>query len=129
MKRVVSMVLAVVVFTSTVAAQSQVSPQKTAAAWRGVAQTFGVGSVVTLSLDNGQRIRATLIEIGDTYILMQPKTRVPVAVQSIPYEAIVSLERESPKKGASPLKTAAIGAGSGAAGFFLGVLLLLAAAD
>jgi hypothetical protein len=59
-------------------------------------------------------------------VLLQPKTRVPVPVQAVPYDGIDRLERT--RHGGSAAKAAAIGVASGVGAFFvtLGVLLAVA---
>ena len=61
----------------------------------------------------------------DEALLIQPRTRVPVPVQPVPYDAMASIERDVP--GMSVGKAAAIGVGAGAATFF-GIFLILLAA-
>ena len=106
--------------------QSQVPLPPSAEVWRDVAQRLGVGAQVTLSLSNGQQFRAVLVRLEDGRVLLQPRTRVPVAVQAVPYEAIVSLQPHEPSPGMNVGKTIAIGAASGAGAFLLFLLLALA---
>ena len=68
---------------------------------------------------------ATLIEANAEGLLVQPRTRVPVPVQRIGYERIVSLERDE-GRGIGAAKAVAIGVASGV-GAFLGTLLILIA--
>jgi hypothetical protein len=83
---------------------------------------------LTVRLQNGQRFRATLIAVRDDAVLLQPRTRVPVPVQAVPYDEIATLERrESGGIGAG--KAAAIGVASGAGAFVVILLILMAAFD
>ena len=93
--------------------------------WRGFAQKVDVGTRVKLRLDDGQRVVATLIAANADVLLVQPRTRVPVPVQRIGYERIVSLERDD-GRGIGAGKAVAIGVASGV-GAFLGTLLILIA--
>ncbi len=93
--------------------------------WRAFAQKVEVGARVTLRLDDGQRVVATLIEANADGLFVQPRTRVPVPVQRIAYERIVSLERDK-GRGIGAAKAVAIGVASGV-GAFLGTLLILIA--
>ena len=93
--------------------------------WRAFAQKVDVGTRVKLRLDDGQRVVATLIEANADGLFVQPRTRVPVAVQRIAYQRIVSLERDE-GRGIGAAKAVAIGVASGV-GAFLGTLLILIA--
>ncbi len=85
--------------------------------WREFAGTIDVGSELNVRLADGTRFRATLIRVDDAALLLQPKTRVPVPVQAVPYEVIASLEK-SKQRGTGVVKAIAIGAGVGAAAFW-----------
>ncbi|HZM62596.1 MAG TPA: hypothetical protein VFB85_22475, partial [Vicinamibacterales bacterium] len=61
--------------------------------WRSFAERVDVGTELNVRLSNGQRFRATLIGVQPDAVLLQPKTRVPVPVQAIPYDGILRLER------------------------------------
>ena len=94
--------------------------------WRQFAAKIDIGSELIVRLHNGQRFRAALVAVQDDALLLQPKTRVAVPVQPVPYEAVLSLERPS-EGGMGAGKAAAIGVASGA-GTFLAILLILMAA-
>jgi hypothetical protein len=96
--------------------------------WRAFVEKVEVGTELTVRLNNGQRFRATLVGAQADAVLLQPKTRVPVAVQPVPYDAIVSLE-ERPQGGTSAAKAAAIGVATGVVAFFGMLLILLAGFD
>lgn len=99
--------------------------QATGDVWRTFAQKLDTGSEVTVRLQNGQRFRATLIEARSDALVLQPRTRRPVPVQPVAYEAITSLERYE-NRGGGVGKAIAIGAAVGA-GAFLAILAILAA--
>jgi hypothetical protein len=84
-----------------------------------------VGTELNVRLNDGRRIRATLIGVRDDAVLLQPKTRIPVSVQVVPYDTIVGMEPR--KAGHSAGKAVAIGVATGVGAFF-GVMLLLVAA-
>jgi hypothetical protein len=92
--------------------------------WRTFAGRVEAGTELTVRLHDGQRFRAALVEARDDVVMLQPRTRVPVPVQPVPYEAILSLERRTGGIGAG--KAAAIGVATGA-GTFLAILLILLA--
>lgn len=96
--------------------------------WRTFAARIDVGSRVKVRLRDGHRLTATLIEADSNGMVLQPRTRVPVEVQRIPYEAIVSLERDQ-TRGIGVGKAAGIGVAAGAGAFLGAFLLLLAAFD
>jgi hypothetical protein len=91
--------------------------------WRTFAQKLDTGSDVMVRLQNGQRFRATLIEARSDALVLQPRTRRPVPVQPVAYEAITSLERHE-NRGGGVGKAVAIGAAVGA-GTFLAILAIL----
>ena len=93
--------------------------------WRALAEKLEVGAEVQVRLANGQRFRATLIDATPDVLLVQPKTRIPLAVQPLPYEAIVLLERRG-TGGMGAGKAALIGVASGVGAFF-GMLLIVVA--
>jgi hypothetical protein len=112
----VAVLIAALISPLGVAAQS--SPD----AWRTFAEKVDLGTELQVRLQDGKRFRATLVGVDDTTILLQPKTRVPVPVQSVPLDSILSLERAKAGMGAG--KAAAIGIGTGV-GAFWGMLALL----
>jgi hypothetical protein len=103
---------------------SGASAQVPADVWRSVAEKIDVGTELQVRLQDGKQFRATLVGVEDAALLLQPKTRVPVPVRLVPYEAIVSLERT--KGGIGVGKATAIGFGTGIASFWGMMFLLLA---
>ena len=63
-----------------------------------------------------------MISADDTGIAVQPRTRVPVGIERVPYSAIASFEREE-ARGMGAVKAVALGAAVGG-GTFLGLLML-----
>src|SRR5687768_13141292 len=84
--------------------------------WRTFAEKVDVGSEVRVRLTDGQRFRAVMVAAGEDALMLQPKTRVPVPVQAVPYTAIASLERSGPS-GVGAGKAAAIGIATGVGAF------------
>jgi hypothetical protein len=93
--------------------------------WKTFASRIDVGTQLNVRLRDGQRFRATLIEARDDALLLQAKTRVPVPVQPVAYDAIVSLEQV--KGGGGAGKAVAIGVATGVGAFFGTLLIMLAA--
>ena len=121
MKLVIA-ILVVLMTVQPLAASAQVP--ESAQVWRAFAERVEPGTRIRVRLQDGRRLNATLIQVTDEALLIQPRTRLPVPVQPLPYEAIASIEREVP--GMSVGKAAAIGVGAGAATFF-GIFLIMLA--
>jgi S1-C subfamily serine protease len=115
------MMLAMLVAALPAAAQ----PQDTAALWRSFAERVEVGTSLRVRLYDGRAFTATLVRADPDALMLQPKTRVPVPVQPVPYEAIASLDRTRGGIGAG--KAAAIGIATGVGAFFATLLIFLAA--
>ena len=94
-------------------------------AFRAVAERLEAGVAIDLRLRNGRHFKATFIEARPAAVVVQRKTRVPVAVEEIPYQSIASLSRVEPSN-VSAGKIAGIALG--AAGAAIGVLWLIALA-
>lgn len=101
------------------------SAQPNGDVWRGLAQKLGAGTEVTVRLQNGQRFAATLLDVRADALVLQPRTRRPVPVQPISYDAIASLERRD-RHGMGAARAAGIGIAAGA-GTFLAILAIFAA--
>ena len=121
MKCIAIVLMVATLTTSTASAQAVPQPD----VWRVFAQRIDAGSRIKIRLNEGQRVVATLIDAGEDGLLVQPRTRVPVAVQRIAYDRIASIERDEPR-GIGAGKAVAIGVASGV-GAFLGTLLILIA--
>lgn len=105
--------LIVAVLIPTLAAAQAVPPD----VWRDVATRAGAGAEVLVRLTDGEEFRATLVRVDDTGVMLQPKTRVPVPVQAVPWNSIASIGL--PRKGGIGTgKAIAIGVGAGAAAFW-----------
>jgi hypothetical protein len=115
--------LVVALVAQPFAAAAQVPPD--AQVWRTFAEQIDVGSRIKVRLHDGGRVSATLVQVTPDALLIQPRTRVAVPVQPVPYEAIASIERDVPG-GMSAGKAAAIGVGAGAA-TFVGIFMILLA--
>ena len=117
------LIFVLLLFLVVPAAGAQAPPD----VWKTFASRIDVGVQLNVRLRNGQKFRATLIDAREDVLLLQPKTRVPVPVQPVSYDAIVSLEQV--KGGGNGAKAAAIGVAAGVGGFFLTMLMILAAVD
>ena len=99
-----------------------VTAQTSSEIWRNFAEQVEVGSELTVRLNDGRHFKATLVGVRDDAMLIQPKTRVPVPIQTVPYDDVLRLERTKPGIGAG--KAIAIGAATGVGAFF-GILAVM----
>jgi hypothetical protein len=106
------------------AAQS-VTAQTAPDVWKKFVERVDVGTELNVQLSDGHRVRATLVGVRDDAVLLQPKTRIPVSIQAVPYDAIVRIEPR--KAGHSAGKAVAIGVATGVGAFF-GIMALIVAA-
>jgi uncharacterized protein (DUF2062 family) len=106
-------------------AVQSVAAQTTADVWRGFVERVDVGTELNVRLNDGRRMRATLVGVRADAVLLQPKTRIPVSIQAVPYDSIVRMEPR--KAGHSAGKAVAIGVATGVGAFF-GIMLLIVAA-
>jgi hypothetical protein len=118
---VITTVLIGVLATQSIAAQTS------SEIWRSFAERVEVGTELNVRLKDGQRLRATLVGVRDDAMLLQPRTRVPVPIQAVPYEDVIRLERTS--KGIGAGKAIAIGVATGVGAFFATLAILLGAAS
>jgi hypothetical protein len=124
--RVLQKVLATIVLcTFIVPATGVAQTSNDAGVWRAFVEKVPIGAELNVRLRNGQRFRATIVQVSDQAVMVLPKTRQPVPVQSVAYDDIASLERRE-HGGISGGKAAAIGVASGVGGFFGAMLILLA---
>jgi hypothetical protein len=93
--------------------------------WKQFVERVDVGTELHVQLSDGRRIRATLVGMRDDAVLLQPRTRIPVAIQAVPYDVIVRIEPR--KAGHSAGKAVAIGVATGV-GVFFGIMALIVAA-
>jgi hypothetical protein len=119
---------AILIVAACLALPATAAAQAQGDVWRAFAEKVDVGTELTVRLQDGQRFRATLVGTRPDAVLLQPRTRVPVPVQPVPYDAIRSLERRS-EGGMGAGKAAAIGVASGAATFVAILLVLLSTVD
>ena len=122
MKRLIAVVVVLTMVAPTFAAA-----QVPADVWRGFVEKVDPGTELNVRLHEGKRFRAVVVGVRPDALLLQPKTRMTVPVQAVPYDAIASLERRQKGGGMSAGKAAAIGVGVGA-GAFLTILAILFAA-
>jgi hypothetical protein len=124
MKRIISSLIAVVIFASNVpiAAQGSVGASQY---WMTYAAKLPIGSTVQVRTTDGKRITAVLAIVDSSGITLESKTRIPEPPRHVPYETLDQLSLK--ENGSGVGKAIGIGVAVGA-GSFLGLLALLAAA-
>lgn len=107
--------------------QSPASASMTTEAWRSFLVKLPAGARVKVTLKAGRRLRATLMQVTDTAMIVSPRTRVPEPVQTIALAdlAAVDLETDTP----SIAKAVGIGIASGVGAFFTMLIILIASID
>ena len=123
MKRALALLLVV-----TLMAPARAAAQVPSDVWRGFVEKLDVGTELNVRLRDGMRFRAVLVGVQPGAVLLHPKTRITVPVQSVPYDDITSLERRK-QAGMGAGKAAAIGVGTGVAAFFTIMAIVFAAFD
>ena|SRR2546426_12595878 len=98
------------------------APAASADIWRAFAEKLHVGSTVKVRLKDGTRVKATLLQVSPESMTIQPKTRIPVEPQAVPFSTIESLDVDR-SNGIGVGKAVAIGVAS-AAGAFVGLMLI-----
>jgi hypothetical protein len=107
-------------------AAHSVAAQTSSDIWRSFAEQVDVGTELNVRLNDGRRFRAMLVGVRDNAMLVQPKTRIPVPIQAVPYEDVIQIERTRSGIGAG--KAAAIGVAAGVGAFFGIVALFMGVA-
>jgi len=124
MKSIAILTMIATLMASTALARQVPQPD----VWRTFAQQIDVGTRIIIRLHGGERVAATLIHADAESMLVQPRTRVAVPAQRVPYGRITSIERDH-GRGVGVGKAVAIGVGSGVGAFFGIMLILMAALD
>jgi hypothetical protein len=97
-------------------------------AWRTLAETLEGGVAIEMRLRDGRHFKATFVAAHPDAMVVQRKTRLPVAVEPIAYDSIASLSRVQPFS-MSGAKVAGIALGSAGAAVGTLFLILLATID
>jgi hypothetical protein len=97
-------------------------------AWRTLADKLEGGAAIDLRLRNGRHFKATFVAAHETAMAVQRKTRVPIPIEEVPYDAIASMSRVQPAS-LSGAKIAGIALGSAGAAVGTLFLILLATLD
>jgi hypothetical protein len=84
---------------------------------RRYVEQLPAGTTLSIDLADRTHLTGTLMGFEHDVVIVQPKTRLPEAYRRIPLQSIVSLTIESGNVNVG--KALAIGAGAGAASFFV----------
>jgi hypothetical protein len=123
MKQLLALLL-IATLMAPAGAAAQIPPD----VWRGFVDKVDPGTELNVRLQDGKRFRAVFVSARPDAVLLQPKARITVPVQAVPYDAIASLERRQ-GNGMGAAKAAAIGIGTGVAVFFTIMAIVFAAYD
>jgi hypothetical protein len=119
-------IAALVISVATMSVSAQTVSD--ASAWRALAEKLEGGVAIDMRLRDGRHFKATFINAHEDAIVVQRRTRVPVAIEQIPYDAIASLSRVEPAS-LSGAKIAGIALGSAGAAIGTLFLIMLATLD
>jgi len=120
-----ALIAALILTSTTSSAGAQAND---ADAWHALAVALEPGSTIDLRLRDGAHVKATFITAQADAMVVQRKTRVPMPVETIRYDAIASLSRAD-RTGMSAGKVTAIALGSAGAAIGAFFLILLASLD
>jgi len=120
MRRLIHLVTTTTLIVAVAACS--VTAQTSSEIWKRFAEQVEVGTELNVRLNDGRQFRATLVGVRDNAMLIQPKTRIPVPIQAVPYEEVTRIERT--KSGIGAGKAVAIGVATGV-GTFFGILALM----
>jgi hypothetical protein len=90
--------------------------------WHAFVEKLEPGKTLKVRLKNGQRFKATLLQVSPDAMTVQPRTRAAVPPQRVAFEHIETLEIDH-ARGVGIGKAVAIGAGV-AAGAWLALMAL-----
>lgn len=97
-------------------------------AWHALATGLAPGTPIDVRLRDGTHYKATFIAAQADGLLLQRKTRIPVPVETVRYDAMASVSRAE-HSGMSAGKVTAIALGSAGAAIGAFFLILLASLD
>ena len=94
--------------------------------WQRLAATLQPGTRVEVHLTDGSHVDGTLVVQDAEVLVVNPRTRIPVAPWRVAYAEIQSIDVK-PRGGLSPGVKVLVGVGVGAAAVFVGLLIAVAA--
>ena len=94
--------------------------------WQRLAATLQPGTRVEVHLTDGSHVDGTLVVQDAEVLVVNPRTRIPIAPWRVAYAEIQSIDVKHPD-GLSPGAKVLVGLGVGAAAVFVGLLIAVAA--
>ena len=94
--------------------------------WQRLAATLQPGTRLEVHLTDGSHVDGTLVVQDAEVLVVNPRTRIPVAPWRVAYAEIQSIDVKQ-RDGLSPGAKVLIGHGAGAAAVFVGLLIAVAA--
>ena len=94
--------------------------------WQRLAATLQPGTRLAVHLTDGTHVDGTLVIQDAEVLVVNPRTRIPVAPWRIAYAEIQSIDVKH-REGLSPGAKVLVGIGAGAAAVFVGLLIAVAA--
>jgi len=94
--------------------------------WQRLAATLQPGTRLEVHLPDGTHVDGTLVIQDAEVLVVNPRTRIPVAPWRIAYAEIQSIDVKH-REGLSPGAKVLVGIGAGAAAVFVGLLIAVAA--
>jgi hypothetical protein len=105
-------------------ANAQTTPAD-ASAWRTFAEALEPGAFLAVTTREGRRMKGTFVHRTADGLVVQQKTRIPVAPREVRFADVVAIERA--RQGWSPGRKVVTGVGIGVAATLLATLLAIAA--
>ena len=93
--------------------------------WQQLSATLRPGSRLELHLKDGSHVDGTLVAQDAELVVINPRTRIPVAPWRVPFSEIQSIDVKR-RDGLSPGAKVLVGFGVGAAAVFVGLLIAVA---
>ena len=94
--------------------------------WQRLAATLQPGTRLEVHLADGSHVDGTLVVQDAEVLVVNPRTRIPVAPWRVAYAEIQSIDVKH-RDGLSPGAKVLVGLGVGAAAVFVGLLIAVAA--
>jgi len=93
--------------------------------WQRLSATLQPGSRLELHLKDGSHVDGTLVAQDAELVVINPRTRIPVAPWRVAFNEIQSIDVKT-RDGLSPGAKVLVGFGVGAAAVFVGLLIAVA---
>lgn len=114
--------------TAPVSSQTPATTPSAVEAWRSFLGRLPAGAHIKVTLKNGKGLRATLMQLTDDTVVVNPRTRVPEPVLVIQLAELAAVELEN-ESGTSIAKAVGIGVAAGVGAFFTILLIAITAID